>query len=135
MDRYSRIKSKKATTLLNVTVYLQEMRKTRLTSLTNTRKRRHMCTSDECLGVMATKRALALKLVAACQGKLTLRVLWPLCRWTIEPCIRMKYPSAVTKPAFVSAAVVPLFLCALMTFSAWHSSHTQSGRFVVDFNV
>lgn len=55
--------------------------------------------------------------MAACQGKLTPRVLWPLCRWTIEPCIRMKHPVAVTEPLFVSAVAPLLSLAALMSFS------------------
>lgn len=55
--------------------------------------------------------------MAACQGKLTPRVLWPLCRWTIGPCIQMKHPVAVTEPLFVSAVVPLLSLPALMSFS------------------
>lgn len=77
----------------------------------------HACTVDGCVGVRATKEASALKLVAACQVKLTPGVLRPLCRWTIEPRIRMKHPSAVTEPVFVSAAARPLSLAALMSFS------------------
>lgn len=87
----------------------------------------HACTVDGCVGVRATKEASALKLVAACQVKLTLGVLRPLCRWTIEPRIRMKHPSAVTEPVFVSAAARPLSLAALMSFSDSLGFQMRSG--------
>lgn len=95
-------------------------------------KSRHAHIGDECVGVRATKEASALKLVAACQVKLTPRVLWPLCRWTIEPRIRMKQPSAVTKPVFVSAAARPLSLAALMSFSSPLGFQMHSGWLTVN---
>ncbi|KAI9524024.1 hypothetical protein NQZ68_020985 [Dissostichus eleginoides] len=63
--------------------------------------------------------------VHQCGGCFSIRehVLQPeeICRppsWTIEPCIRMKHPSAVTEPLFVSAAALLLSPSALMSFSA-----------------
>lgn len=91
----------------------------------------HACTVDGCVGVRATKEASSLKLVATCQVKLTPRVLRPLCRWTIEPRIRMKHPSAVTEPVFVSAAARPLSLTALMSFSDSLGFQMHSGCFAV----
>lgn len=91
----------------------------------------HACTVDGCVGVRATKEASALKLVAACQVKLTPGVLRPLCRWTIEPRIRMKHPSAVTEPVFVSGAARPLSLAALMSFSDSLGFQMHSGCFAV----
>lgn len=122
--------------------YLPEMRNKWLTSLTvkyplcSTPIRRkknsgHACTVDGCVGVTATKEASALKLVATCQVKLTPGVLWPLCRWTMEPRIRMKHPSAVTEPVFVSAAARPLSMAALMSFSDSLSFQMHSGCFAV----
>lgn len=89
----------------------------------------HACTVDGCAGVRATKEAWALKLVATCQVKLTPGVLRPLCRWTIEPRIRMKHPSAVTEPVFVSAAARPLSLAVLMSFSDSLGFQMHSGYF------
>lgn len=91
----------------------------------------HACTVDGCVGVRATKEASALKLVATCQVKLTPGVLRPLCRWTIEPRIRMKHPSAVTEPVFVSAAARPLSLAVLMSFSDSLGFQMHSGYFAV----
>lgn len=103
-----------------------------LTSLSVTRDVRRTRVSDGCTSVMATQKALSLKLVTECQGKLTPRVHRPLCRWTIEPCIRMKHPPAMTEPLRLSSSPAIVPRCSDVSLCLTGLPHTFWTEFTVD---
>lgn len=103
--------------LLLVSFYPQETHNQLLISISVTRNVRDTCQWWMCSSY-GNGADLSPKISGHMSGKITPRVHWPLCRWTIEPCIWMKHPSAMTEPLFVSATVLLLSFAVLMSFSA-----------------